>query len=372
MHQITFKTKHTPAPSTKQDPRWNALNAAQAAMGALGLRDRDIAVLRGLLTFIQPERWLEKLMVHASNKTLQTRCDGIDERTLRRRLTRLCEVGLIVRHQSPNRKRYVIRDEFGNQVLSYGFDLSPLRENLIHLQSIADEQRTTDLRIKVLKAVLRDRLFKLLLSSFPSETEAIDVAPLQKLLRQKVAIPTLEVAILTVDNIISNTLDSPDNQNQTPKTSDSVSQIDRDIQSSKKEYIEESYDASKLKAASQESASNNIALDDCIDAAKVAMDFSLHRPRTWEELAHFADQLAPAIGIQQKQMLRTKEALGQRGASLAILGLVEALGRIREPSRYLNILIDKARKGCLDLVRMFRSLTVNARFPAGNQSPLTA
>ena len=372
MHQITFKTKHPPAPSYKQDPRWTALNAAQAAMGALGLRDRDIAVLRGLLTFIQPDRWLEKLMVHASNTTLQARCDGIDERTLRRRLTRLCDVGLIVRHQSPNRKRYVVRDEFGHQVLSYGFDLSPLRENLGRLQSIAEEQRTNALRIKMLKAVLRDRLFKLLVSGFRQETDATNVLQLQKLLRQKVSISTLEVAIQTVDNMASDTLVCPVDQSKTPKLSDSDSQIDRDIQRSNKEYIEESCDDSKLKENRQASLQNDIALEDCIDAAKSAMDFSTHRPRTWADLAHLADQLAPAIGVPHKQMQRTKEALGERGASLAILGLVEAFGRIREPSRYLNTLINKAGTVGLDLVRMFRSLTANARFPAGNQSLVTS
>ncbi len=372
MHQTTFKTKHTPALLDKQDPRWNALNAAQAAMGALGLRDRDIAVLRGLLTFIQPDRWREKLMVHASNTSIQARCDGIDERTLRRRLTRLCEVGLIARHQSPNRKRYVVRDELGNQVLSYGFDLSPLRENLHQLESIAEEQRTTALRIKMLKAVLRDRLFRLLSSGFLSETDGTSVASLQKLLRQRVDILSLERAIQTVESLASSLVDASIGGTQTTKMSDSVSQIGRDIQNSEKEYIEESYGDEKQRAGRQEGSRVDLALDDCIDAAKSAMDFSLHRPRTWTELSHLADQLAPAIGVQQKQLLRTKEALGERGACLAILGLVEAFTRIREPSRYLNTLINKVGTVGLDLVRMFRSLTANSRFPAGNQSSLSA
>ena len=371
MYQTTFNTKHPPALLHKQDPRWNALNAAQAAMGALGLRDRDIAVLRGLLTFIQPDRWREKLMVHASNTSIQARCDGIDERTLRRRLTRLCEVGLIARHQSPNRKRYVVRDELGNQVLSYGFDLSPLRENLRQLECIAEEQRTTALRIKMLKAVLRDRLFRLLSSGFRQETDGTNVASLQKLLRQKVDILTLENAIQTVENVASSNVDASIDGSQTTKMSDSVSQTDRDIQSSKKEYIEQAYGSEKLKARRQKSSQVDLALDDCINAAKSAMDFSLHRPQTWTELAHLADQLAPAIGVQQKQLLRTKETLGERGACLAILGLVESFTRIREPSRYLNTLINKAGTVGLDLVRMFRSLTANARFPAGNQSSLS-
>ena len=256
-------------------------------------------------------------------------------------------------------------------MLSYGFDLSPLRENLRQLECIAEEQRTTDLRIKMLKAVLRDRLFRLLSSGFRQETDGTNVASLQKLLRQKVDILTLENAIQTVENVASSDVDASIDGSQTTKTSDSVSQTDRDIQNSKKEYIEKAYGSEKLKARRQKSSQVDLALDDCINAAKSAMDFSLHRPQTWTELAHLADQLAPAIGVQQKQLLRTKDALGERGACLAILGLVESFTRIREPSRYLNTLINTAGTVGLDLARMFRSLTANARFPAGNQLPLS-
>lgn len=367
MHQIISQKTKTTALRASPDPRWAALNAVQSAMKALGLRDRDITVLRGLLTFIIPDKWSEKLMVYASNASLQARCDGIDERTLRRHLARLCEVGLIVRHQSPNRKRYTVRGVHGECVLSYGFDLGPLRDNLKHIDTIAEEQQARDLQVKVLKALLRDRLYKLAQCGFRPETTDDSIVFLQKMLRRKVDAEALETAIKAVEKQLPHEAEPVEILAQTSQMSDSYGQNVRHIQSSKKEYIEEPSYASKALNANVSPFGSDITLTECIEAAKSAIEFSQERPKTWSDVARLAHQLAPAIGIQAGQLLRTRETMGDRGASLAILGLVEAYARIKEPSRYLNALVTKASKSGLNLVRMFRSLTAASRFPAGNR-----
>jgi len=366
MHQITFTKSKNFQQSASVDHRWAALNAVQSAMESLGLRDRDITVLRGLLTFILPNKWNEKLMVYASNASLQARCDGIDERTLRRRLAHLCEVGLIVRHQSPNRKRYVVRGMQGEPVLSYGFDLSPLRDNLNRIRGIGEEQRATDLQVKVLKALLRDRLCKLAQAGFRAETDDHPVEALQKMLRRKTDVATLKAAIKAVDSHILAMPEMIEILEQSTGMSDSLGQNDRHIQSSNKEYIEETPEAKKTAKIEIRVDMTDVTLGECIDRARSAMEFAQEPPKSWTDVARLASQLAPAIGVQAGQLLRTREALGERGASLAILGLVEAFTRIKEPSRYLNALVTKASQSGLDLARMFRSLTAATRFPAGN------
>ncbi|OZA19461.1 MAG: hypothetical protein B7Y02_00750 [Rhodobacterales bacterium 17-64-5] len=367
MHQITLTKSKTFQEAAMPDNRWAALNAVQSAMESLGLRDRDIAVLRGLLTFIVPSKWNEKLMVYASNTSLQARCDGIDERTLRRRLARLCEVGLIVRHQSPNRKRYVVRGMQGEPILSYGFDLSPLRDNVNRIRAIGEEQRAVDLRAKVLKAILRDRLHKLAEAGFRAETENRHVEALQKILRRKTDLTTLESAIQAVESYLPPNVQAIEFCKQSADLSDTLGQSDRHIQSSNKEYIEEKQDANETPKGKVSVDVTDLTLGECIEAARSAMEFAQEPPRTWNELAKLASQLAPAIGVQAGQLLRTRETLGERGTSLAIIGLVEAFARIKEPSRYLNALVTKASKSGLNIVRMFRSLTTANRFPAGNQ-----
>ncbi len=333
-------------------------------MDSLGLKARDISVLRGLLTFIPADRWADPLMVFASNAALQARCDGIDERTLRRRLTRLCDAGLIVRKQSPNRKRYVVRDETGTPVLSYGFDLGPLRDNLARLQAIAAETQAELARIKVLKAVLRDRLYRLSMTNFQPETAEVDLAAIQRMLRKKGDVSALETAITAVDNILNTVENLGENNCAAMILTDSGGQNDRDIQSSNKEYVKDSAPAQKHIEASTKT--EELTLTECIDAAKSAMEFCQDLPQSWAEVTTLAHQLAPAIGVAPQQFDRTKAALGDRGAALAILGLVEAFARIREPSRYLNTLVTKASAVGLDVARMFRSLTATPRFPAGN------
>jgi replication initiation protein RepC len=372
MHQITSqKTKITDL-RTSPDPRWAALNTVQSAMKTLGLRDRDITVLRGLLTFVIPDKWSEKLMVYASNASLQTRCDGIDERTLRRHLARLCEVGLIVRHQSPNRKRYTVRGVHGECVLSYGFDLGPLRDNLKHIDTIAEDQQIRELQVKVLKALLRDRLYKLAQCGFRPETADDSIGVLQKMLRRKVDAEALESAIKAVEKQLHHSTGPVELSIQTSQMSDSHGQNGRHIQSSEKEYIEEPSYVSEAQKTIVSALAGDITLTECLEAAKSAIEFAQERPKTWSDVARLAHQLAPAIGIQTGQMLRTREAIGERGASLAILGLVEAYARIKEPSKYLNALLTKASKSGLNLVRMFRSLTTTPKFPAGNRSTCPA
>lgn len=372
MHQITSQKTKLTGLRASPDPRWAALNAVQSAMKALGLRDRDITVLRGLLTFIIPDKWSEKLMVYASNASLQARCDGIDERTLRRHLARLCEVGLIVRHQSPNRKRYSVRSTYGECILSYGFDLGPLRDNLKHIDTIAEEQHARDLQVKVLKALLRDRLYKLAQCGFCPETTDDRIGLMHKMLRRKVDAEALESAIKAVEKQLPQQTEPVEISTQTSQMSDSHGQNVRHIQSSKKEYIEELSYASKAQKVSVSALTVDISIIECIEAAKSAIEFSQERPKTWSDVTRLAHQLAPAIGIQTGQLLRTRETLGERGSSLAILGLVEAYGRIKEPSRYLNALVTNASKSGLNLARMFRSLTAAPRFPAGNRSTCPA
>lgn len=345
MYQSQYTPPARPAKPAVSDPRWFALEAVKAARKTLRLTDRDITVLRGLLSFIPADRWDGPLMVHAANRTLQERCDGMEERTLRRRLAHLCQIGLITRHQSPNRKRYVVRDEDGATVLAYGFCLMPLRQCLAQVQDMAAHERAEALRLRALKALLRDAIHH---AALDDDT----MTAMLRLLRRKASETELTAALegLPAGNRCEAT------ENTTPMT-DIDRQTVRHIQSSKKENHEEIGQAVANKAA--------LDLDTCLEATPNAAAFSNNRPQTWPEAERLAQSLAPAIGIDPTLWHRAKARLGAEGASMAILGLVEAYPRIKAPARYLAVLLTQTR---IDLSRMFRSLTGWARFPAGNQA----
>ena len=363
MHQLDRRTvrasaKHCPA--TEKDTRWHLLDLVRTCRQRLTLRDRDIAVLRGLLSLLPASATSDQLVVFASNRVLIERCDGIDERTLRRRISHLQSRGLLHRRTSPNGKRYQVRDDVAARI-TYGLDLAPLFEIETHLEALADECRREAQRIKALRSLIRDALFKRAASVCPNQLEAVQRAlrrvlasdQLQKMLEQIKQIPPDEPAHL-----------SKTGYPLTSKMSASDGQYDRHIQSSNKELFE----SETVAVITEENCTENfvgktsqldkadITVSECIDLAPTARSMAITRPQCWDDLIALSDSLAPAIGVKKPLQHDAQRHLGRHGYALAVLGLVESYGRIRNPEAYLNALIKRAVSQSLDLVRMFRSL----------------
>lgn len=321
-----------------KDPRWQALSLVQAARDSLQLRDRDIAVLRGLLSLITSEAWThgQMIMVYASNRVLIERCDGIEERTLRRRLTHLAEAGLIRRAISPNRKRYLLRDVDGQVLQGYGFDLGPLRDAVTSLTEMAASAQREKQEVKILRKVLRDRIWHL-------DQAGKDITPYQPLLRNKTTVDALRVAIATCEELLPPAVDIPQVISAfTGKMSDSDSQIVRDIQSSDKEVLRKTAGPQHLQSY--------------VDKAGQAASFAPKPISTWTDLHRLTDILGPAMNIGTKLLSDAKAVLGEKESSLAIIGILEAGSRIQRPAAYLLRLIEEARLGTLRVDRMYQSL----------------
>ena len=122
-------------------PKWQVFHDLRDARAAFGVTDRDLTVLNALLSFHQTAelRDGEPLVVFPSNATLSDRAHGMAESTLRRHLAALAAAGLVVRHDSPNGKRYATRDADGRIARAFGFDLRPL---LVRAREIAAAART--------------------------------------------------------------------------------------------------------------------------------------------------------------------------------------------------------------------------------------
>ena len=100
----------------------------------LGLSASVISTLDAMLSCLAPKR--NHHTVFASNATLTFRRNGISDRTIRRHAAILQEIGLLVRHDSPNRKRFTKHSVLGGKALRFGFDLSPLFERLHEIASM--------------------------------------------------------------------------------------------------------------------------------------------------------------------------------------------------------------------------------------------
>ena len=119
----------------------------------LGLSASVISTLDAMLSCLAPKR--NHHTVFASNATLTFRRNGISDRTIRRHAATLQEIGLLVRHDSANRKRFTKRSSHEGKALRFGFDLSPLFDRLHELAALAAEVMQEREQVDYLRAKIR-------------------------------------------------------------------------------------------------------------------------------------------------------------------------------------------------------------------------
>lgn len=117
--------------------------AARDAEKALKLRPTLRLVLKELVA-VWGEQYLNgKILIWPSNEYLMSRT-GLSERAVRYALGGLVELKLISPKDSPNGKRFAIRDREGVVIDAFGFDLSPIYvrqgEWLAAIQRLEDEK----------------------------------------------------------------------------------------------------------------------------------------------------------------------------------------------------------------------------------------
>ncbi|WP_262272404.1 plasmid replication protein RepC [Microvirga yunnanensis] len=71
------------------------------------------------------EHHINRLLVWPSNQRL-TAATGLSERSIRNAIRALIELQVLIPKDSPNGKRYAVRDEKGTVIDAFGFDLTPL------------------------------------------------------------------------------------------------------------------------------------------------------------------------------------------------------------------------------------------------------
>ena len=98
--------------------------AARDAAKALELRNGPRSVLSELVACWGEQEW-DRLLVWPSNDYLMSRT-GLSERAVRYAFRVLIDLQLIVPKESPNGKRFAIKDLAGDLVDAFGFDLTPV------------------------------------------------------------------------------------------------------------------------------------------------------------------------------------------------------------------------------------------------------
>ena len=346
--------------------KWAILRDLVAGRDAFGVSDRDLTVLQALVSF-HPGNDLDdpaRLIVHPSNATICERLNGMPCSTMRRHLSRLVEVGLILRNDSPNGKRYVRRSSFGEQ--RFGFDLSPLLQRAGDIRAAAQQAHDTAAAIAALRSDIslmrRDVIGLLDLaerqgSPLPHRDHYQDLVALTaRLLRRR--LDTAKLAALRTElATILRDIQTQITNCQADDVSIRGSQNEQHHQRSNKEESEsechEEKDLCLPRSGQAQSLSLSVILSACFDIVQL----STHDIKDWSGLIHAADQVSPMMGIEPSVWSRAKRRMGAICAAVTLAAILQRFSQIRSPGAYLQTLATKAEAGQFSVVRMIEAIT---------------
>lgn len=162
-----------------------------AVAKSFGISTGALHTLRAMIHCVRPE---QSLTCFASTETLIRLRSGGSDRTVRRHVSELIEAGIIRRHDSPNKKRYMVRDLSSGQVLLFGFDLSPMLARADEWKRAAELAAAEVSRKRYLKTLILGLLHRLDLLASGIETDI-----LRKVLRRNLSIHELEGVLSAVE-----------------------------------------------------------------------------------------------------------------------------------------------------------------------------
>ena len=118
------------------------LAAFKAAAPRLGLSPRLVHAVDWLFRFSQPQDWgRDGRPIVWPSTAMQQEALGLSKSRVKMINRALIEAGLVSMKDSPNGKRYGVRDRLGRITEAYGFDLSPIATRYAEFVRLAEEAR---------------------------------------------------------------------------------------------------------------------------------------------------------------------------------------------------------------------------------------
>jgi len=356
-HLAAQRQAEAPAPSCPPPDKWVLLRDLTAARAAFGVTDRNLCVLAALLSFL-PGTTLEDtgatLIVFPSNAALAERTHGMAEATLRRHLAALIHAGLIVRHDSPNGKRYARRGAGGAVETAFGFDLRPLLTRGPEISEAAVQARAEATRLRLLRerAVLALRDVGKLVAWGDMEADfAARLVPLQRAVRRRMdfreAAALADAAqALRADVLAAVAMAEPE------KMDGNARENERHQQNSKTE-IQESEPCEETRRTQSDGPSSNtgavepdqarpLPLRLVLKAAPDISAYARHGINNWCDMIATADFVRPMLGISPDAWAEAQRIMGPPIAAIALACILQDAERIRRPGGYLRALSNRA------------------------------
>ena len=374
-HLSAREVAQTP-PALPEIDKYSILNDLRDARAAFGLTDRDLGVLYGLLSFLPARKLVDDamLIVHPSNASLSDRVHGMAESTLRRHLASLVRAGVILRHDSPNGKRYVARTRGGDVQHAFGFDLRPLLARASEISAAAEAARDAALTFKrEREAVVLSLRDAAKLAAYGMEAgldgdwAEIDkrLAPIRRALRRKLSLAeVMDCASMLVD--IHDTLCvylSP----EVNELSGNADHIERHQQNSNTDSSDFEPCLEKSRGTglgpikpTTDAKAPSIPLPLVLKACPDILPYAGDSIRSWHELIGAAAYVRGMMGISLDAWQEAQRVMGSSEAAVVVISILQRVDTINSPGGYLRALTLKAANGAFSSGPMVMALLSSA------------
>jgi replication initiation protein RepC len=351
--------------------KWELLRELSKAQAAFGVSERDLTVVQGLFSFFPADTLggNADMVVFPSNKAICERLNGMPCSTMRRHLARLVEVGLLVRRDSPNGKRYVRKH--GEERVAFGFDLSPLYCRAEEIARAAEAVREAEDRVRRLREVVSlMRRDLAALAEFGEEMQPglglwdqlHDTAVLTaRALRRKLSLEDLSAYrsnLATLLDQARNVIAGP----ETEEMNTNDAQFERHFHNSNKDSIEfepaleQGWEAAVVLETETVEPEADVEEPDTRRVPKIPLHlviagcpslktFYQGDIRHWHQLFDAACHVRPAMGISVSAWEEAQRFMGPEQASIVVVAMLERFADIRSPGGYLRALTSKAAAG---------------------------
>jgi len=349
--------------------KWQVLNALGLIARDYGIGDRTLSVLQVLLSF-HPDQVLRdgtSMVVFASNAAICDRAHGMPESTLRRHIAALVEAGLILRHDSPNGKRYARRGRGGEITRAFGFDLRPLLVLAPEIAARAAEETArrehVDAMREEVSLLLRDAL-KLVAygQTRGGMWDALDdrAQLARRYLRRKLTLDQLtgmrdemQALVAEIRDRIEPDVPQPATDETAETKPETVEMSGRDTRN-ERHYQRSDKDLSdKRQNRSTEPVSVALVLESCPDV----LPYLDRRVTDWESFISAICPVAPMIGLDAGVWGEACRNMGPRDAAITVAAMVQRIGTIGNPGAYFRTLARKAGEGDYSPLPLLLSLS---------------
>lgn len=368
---------------TGKADKWELLSALTEARTAYGLGNATLRMLEVLLGFHQSREMdgAAPIVVFPSNRELSHRMRGMTDRNVRRHLRALVDAALLVRRDSPNGKRYCVRDGTGQVDEAFGFDLSPLALKASEIHEAAERAREHLRAVRKTRAditlQLRD-ISRIVVAALDEdrpgdwqgfrqrlETLSGRVGRFTPLEEHKDRLSALADLRQDVENAYLSTLTEQEMsandgqdvrhiQNSNPESNFDNSYEERieenahptrpvDVASERHDHTGDGEVQDKGGKARHVTAPVGLGVFRL--ACTEFVDLTPHELRSWRDVLAQSDLLRGMLGISADAMRKAESAMGPLDAAITVACILQRHEEIRSPGGYLRALTARAAAG---------------------------